>query len=350
MNLRRSVAMAVIVAGVLLAMMGQRSVSAQDTESTVAVSLGEWFVAPDAASVPTGSVTFNLSNDGTIPHELLVIALNPGETSDPAVGDLPIGGAGSPHEGRVDEESLEAEGRFLGEIESEQLPAGGSASLTLTLAPGTYALICNIEGHYAAGMWNDFTVTAAGAPTAPGSGSDTEPAVAVSLGEWFVAPDAASVPTGSVTFNLSNDGTIPHELLVIALNPGETSDPAVGDLPIGGAGSPHEGRVDEESLEAEGRFLGEVESEGLPAGGSASLTLTLAPGTYALICNIEGHYAAGMWSDFTVTAGGVMAPAPAGSAGLAVDGSGEFPTAATMIVVALAFVIGARLMVARRRG
>ena len=31
------------------------------------------------------------------------------------------------------------------------------------------------------------------------------------------------------------------------------------------------------------------------------LTLVLKPGKYLLICNVPGHYSAGMWSEFEVT-------------------------------------------------
>ena len=44
--------------------------------------------------------------------------------------------------------------------------------------------------------------------------------------------------------------------------------------------------------------LGEVAE--LDSGASGSLTLTMKPGTYILYCNIPGHYAAGMWTVFTV--------------------------------------------------
>jgi Sulfocyanin (SoxE) domain len=38
----------------------------------------------------------------------------------------------------------------------------------------------------------------------------------------------------------------------------------------------------------------------LPVGESKTLELNLEPGKYALVCNISGHYAAGMYADFTV--------------------------------------------------
>jgi uncharacterized cupredoxin-like copper-binding protein len=39
------------------------------------------------------------------------------------------------------------------------LAAGESATPELDLEAGEYALVCNLPGHYAAGMFGDFTVT-----------------------------------------------------------------------------------------------------------------------------------------------------------------------------------------------
>ena len=43
--------------------------------------------------------------------------------------------------------------------ETEEMQPGASKTLTLDLKPGTYLLICNVAGHYAAGMWTVLTVT-----------------------------------------------------------------------------------------------------------------------------------------------------------------------------------------------
>ena len=39
-----------------------------------------------------------------------------------------------------------------------ELAAGQSKKLTLNLVAGHYVLICNVPGHYAAGMYQDFNV------------------------------------------------------------------------------------------------------------------------------------------------------------------------------------------------
>lgn len=109
------------------------------------------------------------------------------------------------------------------------------------------------------------------------------PVVNVELGDFFVTPDAGSVEAGAVTFSASNTGAIPHELVVIK------TDTAVDDLPVADA------RVDED---AAGEEIGEIET--FDAGLTLAGTFELEAGSYALICNIPGHYEGGMFVEFTV--------------------------------------------------
>ena len=110
--------------------------------------------------------------------------------------------------------------------------------------------------------------------------------VAVTLAEFSVAPEPASVAAGEVTFDLRNAGAEPHELVVVrAASPAEL---AVVD-----------GRVDEDALPA-GAFIGEVES--FAAGETCEGTFELTTGRYVLFCNlveeedgdVESHFSEGM--------------------------------------------------------
>lgn len=119
-------------------------------QSTVDVTLREFAVEPAQSSAPAGEVTFEVRNEGpNDPHELVVIR------TDLAPDALP-----TDDRGVVDEE---AEGIEVVD-EVEEIPVGGSATLTVELDPGSYVLICNIydeeeqEAHYAQGMRTAFTV------------------------------------------------------------------------------------------------------------------------------------------------------------------------------------------------
>jgi len=93
--------------------------------------------------VKAGKVTFKVTNDSkdTI-HEMIVMYLaNPGKP-------LPYIAA----ESRVDEDKAGDKG------EVSELEPGKSGALTVDLKAGKYLLICNVPGHYGAGMWTEFTV------------------------------------------------------------------------------------------------------------------------------------------------------------------------------------------------
>jgi uncharacterized cupredoxin-like copper-binding protein len=129
-------------------------------------------------------------------------------------------------------------------------------------------------------------------PSADGDGGDAT-AVAVTLQEWAVVPDADSAPAGDVAFTITNDGPDDiHEFVVIRTD----LDPA--DLPVDA-----DGVVDEEGEGIE-EVMGEIED--IAVGASEELTLTLEAGNYVLLCNIwseeesEAHYAMGMHTAFTV--------------------------------------------------
>lgn len=114
-------------------------------------------------------------------------------------------------------------------------------------------------------------------PAATGGGSG---AISVKLNEWAVEPSADSAKAGTVTFDVANDGKLPHELVVLKT---DKSADSLGS----GAEVPEPGNQ------------GEVED--IEPGASKTLKLDLAAGHYVLICNISGHYSSGMRTDFTVS-------------------------------------------------
>lgn len=108
---------------------------------------------------------------------------------------------------------------------------------------------------------------------------------------------ATATPTtvqhGTVSLQVANRGFLTHELIVLPLAVNET----VGTRAVGSGG-----RVDETGI------LGEA-SRGCAAGAGAGIitgltgwtTFTLSGGRYELLCNLPGHYAAGMFTELDVT-------------------------------------------------
>jgi uncharacterized cupredoxin-like copper-binding protein len=88
---------------------------------TVDISETEYKLDPSDPTVEAGSVTFDVSNDGTTTH------------------------------------NLEVEGNGV-EEESDDLEAGAKGQLTVDLKPGTYEIYCSIDGHKDLGMEGEVTV------------------------------------------------------------------------------------------------------------------------------------------------------------------------------------------------
>jgi len=93
-----------------------------------------------------------------------------------------------------------------------------------------------------------------------GSKAPTEAQVVLS--EWAIEPQELTVQAGSVTFEVQNAGSIEHNFVIKGV---------------------------EQGLE----LL-------LPAD-TQTLTVTLTPGTYSMVCSLPGHTEAGMTSALTVS-------------------------------------------------
>lgn len=103
----------------------------------------------------------------------------------------------------------------------------------------------------------------------------------------------ASVPHGTVSLRATNDGVLTHELVVLPLAAGE----AVGTRVPGSDGSVDEtGSLGEASADC-----GAGAGEGISPGSAGWVTLNLPAGRYELLCNLPGHYTAGMYAELDVT-------------------------------------------------
>ncbi len=130
-----------LVAGLAVTACG----SAASGPATVLVTLGEWKVNPNAISVPAGKVTFQVTNQGTLEHEMVLLK------TDAAPNALEMS---TTEQGKAEEESTDV--KDVGEV--DEVAAGTTKIGTFDLAPGKYVLICNVAGHYQAGMETAFVV------------------------------------------------------------------------------------------------------------------------------------------------------------------------------------------------
>jgi uncharacterized cupredoxin-like copper-binding protein len=116
--------------------------------------------------------------------------------------------------------------------------------------------------------------------TTPATGSSSGP-ITADLSEFKIAPSATTAGAGPVTFDVTNNGKLPHEMVVL-----KTTKAAAALGKAGTSRLPETGHV------------GEVAT--LKPGASGKTTINLKPGHYVLICNLPGHWTAGMREDLTV--------------------------------------------------
>jgi uncharacterized cupredoxin-like copper-binding protein len=93
---------------------------AKPAATKVPVSETEFKITVGSTDFKAGEITFEVKNDGKIPHDLAIKG-----TSD----------------------------------KTELIPAGGTAELKVTLKAGKYELYCTVPGHEAAGMKLNITVS-----------------------------------------------------------------------------------------------------------------------------------------------------------------------------------------------
>ena len=113
----------------------------------------------------------------------------------------------------------------------------------------------------------------------------TQPAAAgraltIRMTEFAFDPKDAVAKRGRVTITAPNDGGVVHELMVLKTDEDPAKLPKKGD------------EVDESTS------VGEIHD--VEPGSTKKATFQLAPGKYAMVCALPGHYEGGMYGSLTV--------------------------------------------------
>ena len=125
-----------------------------------------------------------------------------------------------------------------------------------------------------------------GGPMMRGNGARSANSMVVHL-------DQTTVPRGTVSFVVTNLGSKYHELVVLPLD----GQQRAGSRVVGS-----DRRVDESgSLGEVADSAGGSGDTGIAPGATGWMTLDLPAGSYELVCNRPGHYAAGMYAEITVS-------------------------------------------------
>jgi uncharacterized cupredoxin-like copper-binding protein len=186
-------------------------------------------------NIPLGKVVFTVVNKGKIPH------------------DFKIAGK-----------------------RTKMLAPGKSQTLTVTFTKkGSYAFVCDITGHARLGMKGTLGVATAPVTPPPTTTSATGTActgtaqttVNVEEFDYGFRLSQSTVPCGTITFVMTNTGTVPHDFIFYGVTPA-----ASGAGPV------------------------------LDPGTSKSMTVTVThAGSYDYICDLPHHSDLGMVGKLTVT-------------------------------------------------
>lgn len=125
-------------------------------------------------------------------------------------------------------------------------------------------------------------------------------------GDMWLRLVPIEVPAGTVSLRVVNRGVLDHEVLVL---------PLAGDTPVGARPVDSRGQVDEsaavlevttscgepaDSAPSQEQQLEQQQEHGIAPGTAGWATGELTPGRYELVCNLPGHYPAGMYAELIV--------------------------------------------------
>jgi hypothetical protein len=199
------------------------------------------------AEVRGGVVTMAFANVGGLPHEFAFARIDEGRTE--ADVEAVVQSRQEPPDWMEDVAGVPG------------LSPGESITVTRTLEPGSYVFLCFVPDpdgtpHARLGMYEVFTIAGDTGAALP------EPDATIT------ATDAGlEVPTltpGEQTVEFNNGGTEPHELFLVAFEPGKSLDDANRWFESGYQGEPP------------ATFLGGMQT--IPEGESVFLTIDLEPG------------------------------------------------------------------------
>ncbi len=257
-----------------------------DTRKTITVELSEYAFTPKEITLEAGQpYVLEVVNTGELKHEFTAgdffrtVATRKAETAE-----------------------TEVKVPFFTEIE---VFAGKKAEIFLIpLIPGTYKLVCEIEGHSEAGMIGTITVTGR-TPSSP----------AIKLADVAAGPWAKDGPALVEAANWDTMKTVTIELSEYAFTPKEitltASQPYVVKV-VNKGKVKHEFTAEDffglvafrKAQDASGEFKAWAprEVEVFPGKEVELYLIPTQAGTYKLVCEIEGHLEAGMSGTITVTA------------------------------------------------
>lgn len=133
-----------VAAGVLaLALVAVACTESNADATPLGATLQDDAITLSTDTVAEGRIRFDIENEGSLVHELEVF------------GGATLGETYEVKNSKADLSGL----KLVDEV--EDIVSGSQAKLTVSLKPGTYLIVCNLPGHYEAGVATFLTVTEA---------------------------------------------------------------------------------------------------------------------------------------------------------------------------------------------
>lgn len=238
------------------------------------------FKGPD--TLQAGLMTVEVVNKGKELHHIQFLRLEKGKT----MKDIVEAAKANPESVFGHLNGVEYDGGSNGTMPGE------STSAVVYLEPGNYVVACIIPNpkgvpHVDLGMIKALTVKG---PAVTGV-SEPKATVTITAHDFNFSPDKP-IKAGVQTIRFNNEGTQPHEMLVIQLPPGKTTQDFAAAFAPGATGPPP------------GKGFGGL--TGVHKGGHQFFTANFTPGHYGLICFFGDaakkapHFALGMTYEFDV--------------------------------------------------
>jgi uncharacterized cupredoxin-like copper-binding protein len=235
------------------------------------------FTGPDR--IPAGVTTMQVVNKGQDLHHIQLLKLQQGKTAE----DFHAAMAADPSR-------TPAWVKFVGGPNA--VIPGRDSVATMNLTEGDYLLICLIPDkqgvpHVALGMHKPLSVRGVKATLV----SEPKAGLAITTADFRFA-QSEPIAAGLQTIQVTNRGSMPHEVVVVKLNPGVSAKDFGVAVESGASGPPP------------GMPIGGI--VGLDSGEHGFFTARFEPGNYGLICffpdPVSGkpHYMHGMTADFIV--------------------------------------------------
>ncbi|GGL87704.1 hypothetical protein GCM10010840_27110 [Deinococcus aerolatus] len=250
------------------------------------------------ATVPVGHVQFNFGNAGAPAGDIVVFKVNSG--ADPAgvkktLSALAVGLATGEDTTAVEQQLFNLGQLYGGAL---SIAPQGRVQVGMGLEPGTYVVSTtatnddqkNPKALADMGFFQTFTVPAGKGAAAPKTD------YTVQLADFAVSLPPTQVMAGTHTWEVVNDGRQPHFMTVAKLKSGVTADDVMKMMASDG---PPSGPAPMEDSPGLGMNV-------LSPGRSATVTMTLTPGTYFTACFVadpvthKPHAMLGMIRFFTV--------------------------------------------------